>query len=135
MDILRKNQRYWIEVRWLDQSASKIQSTPRKLSRIIFILNNVFPGHLDPKDNVLSGHHLHTLRKKCFWIKSISFQKHVYHGFKSICYIELVTYLLVLVVYFYELRGQPGLERRKLHDIRHSFLGCITYEMFQVLLK
>ena len=27
-----------------------------------------------------------TLRKKCYWIKSISFQKHVYHGFKSICY-------------------------------------------------
>ena len=26
------------------------------------------------------------LRKKCYWIKSISFQKHVYHGFKSICY-------------------------------------------------
>ena len=26
------------------------------------------------------------LRKKCNWIKSISFQKHVYHGFKSICY-------------------------------------------------
>ena len=25
------------------------------------------------------------LRKKCYWIKSISFQKHVYHGFKSIC--------------------------------------------------
>ena len=33
------------------------------------------------------------------------------------------------------LRGKPGLERRKLHDIRHSFLGCITYELFQVLLK
>ena len=27
-----------------------------------------------------------TLRKRCYWIKSISFQKHVYHGFKSICY-------------------------------------------------
>ena len=27
-----------------------------------------------------------TLRKKCYWIKSISFQKHVYHGLKSICY-------------------------------------------------
>ena len=27
-----------------------------------------------------------TLRKKCYWINSISFQKHVYHGFKSICY-------------------------------------------------
>ena len=26
------------------------------------------------------------MRKKCYWIKSISFQKHVYHGFKSICY-------------------------------------------------
>ena len=25
--------------------------------------------------------------KKCYWIKGISFQKHVYHGFKSICYI------------------------------------------------
>ena len=33
------------------------------------------------------------------------------------------------------LRGEPGLERRKLHDIRYSFLGCLTYEMFQVLLK
>ena len=29
---------------------------------------------------------IHTLRKKCYWIKSISNQKHVYHGFKSICY-------------------------------------------------
>ena len=27
-----------------------------------------------------------TLRKKCYWIESISFKKHVYHGFKSICY-------------------------------------------------
>ena len=27
-----------------------------------------------------------TLRKKCYWIKRISFQKNVYHGFKSICY-------------------------------------------------
>ena len=27
-----------------------------------------------------------TLRKKCYWIKRISFQKHVYPGFKSICY-------------------------------------------------
>ena len=27
-----------------------------------------------------------TLRKTSYWIKSISFQKHVYHGFKSICY-------------------------------------------------
>ena len=36
---------------------------------------------------------------------------------------------------FRVLRGEPGLERRKLHDIRHSFLGCLTYEMFQVLLK
>ena len=27
-----------------------------------------------------------TLRKKCYWIKNISYQKHVYHGFKSICY-------------------------------------------------
>ena len=26
------------------------------------------------------------LRKKCYWIKSISFKKHVYRGFKSICY-------------------------------------------------
>ena len=33
------------------------------------------------------------------------------------------------------LRGEPGLERRKLHDIRHSFLGCLICEMFQVLLK
>ena len=46
-----------------------------------------------------------TLRKKCYWIKSISFQKHVYHGFKSISYrfSNICTYLLVLVVYFYEL--------------------------------
>ena len=29
---------------------------------------------------------LDTLRKKCYWIKSISSQKQVYHGFKSICY-------------------------------------------------
>ena len=29
--------------------------------------------------------HIYT-EKKCYWIKSISFQKHVYHGFKSICY-------------------------------------------------
>ena len=28
------------------------------------------------------------------------------------------------------LRGEPGLERRKLHDIRQKFLGCLTYEMF-----
>ena len=27
-----------------------------------------------------------TLRKKCYWIKRIFFQKHVYHGFESICY-------------------------------------------------
>ena len=31
-------------------------------------------------------HQKTTLGKKCYWIKSISFQKHVYHGFKSICY-------------------------------------------------
>ena len=27
-----------------------------------------------------------TLRKECYWIKRISFQKRVYHGFKPICY-------------------------------------------------
>ena len=42
------------------------------------------------------------LRKKCYWIKSISFQKHVYHGFKSICY-RISNIFIGLVVYFYEL--------------------------------
>ena len=35
---------------------------------------------------IRSHNEIYTLRKKCYWIKSISFQKHVYHGFKSICY-------------------------------------------------
>ena len=34
-----------------------------------------------------------TLRKKCFRIKSISFQKHVYHWFKSICY--RISYIFI----------------------------------------
>ena len=43
-----------------------------------------------------------TLRKKCYWIKSISFQKHVYHGFKSIC-CRISNIFIGLEVYFYEL--------------------------------
>ena len=41
-------------------------------------------GVLNPSD--LPWNTPYTLRKKCYWINSISFQKHVYHGFKSICY-------------------------------------------------
>ena len=43
--------------------------------------------------------------------------------------------LTIFLKYHMPLRGEPGLERRKLHDIRHSYSGCLTYEMFQVLLK
>ena len=31
--------------------------------------------------------HYCILRKKCYWTNSISFQRHVYNGFKSICYV------------------------------------------------
>ena len=31
--------------------------------------------------------------KKCYWIKSIYFQQHVYHGFKSICY--RISYIFI----------------------------------------
>ena len=50
------------------------------------------------------------LRKKCYWIKSISFQKHVYQGLKSIFY-RISNIFIGLVVYFYELIVCMLLER------------------------
>ena len=48
------------------------------------------------------GHFLTTLRKKCYWINSIS-DKSIYIMDTNQYAIELVTYLLALVAYVYEL--------------------------------
>ena len=57
-----------------------------------------------------------TLRKTCYWFNSISFQKHVYHGFKSICY-RISNIFIGLVVYFYELIVYMLLERNVFDSI------------------
>ena len=58
----------------------------------------------------------YTLRKNCYWIKSISFQKHVCHGFKSICY-RISNIFIGLVVYFYELIACMLLKRNAFDSI------------------
>ena len=55
--------------------------------------------------------------KKCYWINSISFEKHVPITDSNQYAIELVTYLLVLVVYFYELIVYMLLERNAIDSI------------------
>ena len=57
-----------------------------------------------------------TLRKKCYWIKNIFFQKHVYHGFKSICY-RIGNIFIGLVGYFYELIVYMLLEKNAFDSI------------------
>ena len=54
--------------------------------------------------------------KNAIWIKRIFFQKHVYHGFKSICY-RISNILIGLVVYFYELIVCMRLERNAFESI------------------
>ena len=52
----------------------------------------------------------------CGWIKSISFQKHVHHGFKTICY-RISNIFIALVVYSYELIVCMLLERNAFESI------------------
>ena len=81
---------------------------------------------------------LHWEKKKYYWIKSISVQKHVYHRFKSICY-RISNIFIGLVVHFYELIVCMLLERNAFDSIAFysqcdfikNFVFCSCYKLIQ----
>ena len=70
------------------RDVNRRHSKKRRLIKNSSILHDLIGIDIDDSDSEIETPitPLGTLRKKCYWIKSISFQKHVYDGFKSICY-------------------------------------------------